>query len=111
MRFVKKWKKYVLEVTRDVTQRFGVGIVGKGTRVLSDRTVKIPKDSIILYIESKVIKTEGKPLKFKMIFKSEEDAFQYLSFKKGGSKQDFYPDRDGEFVDEEAKKPNLPVHK
>jgi hypothetical protein len=103
LRFGKIWKKYLLEVTRDETSRLGEGTIGKGDRVLKDKTVKVAKDSIIMNMESKVLKGEdGKPLTFKMIFGSEEEAFQYLTYKKGGMKQSFLPDRSKGFVEHQA---------
>ena len=111
--FGKKWKKYILSKTKDVTERDGVGVIGKGTRVMGDKKVNIKEGSIIIDVESKTqFASNGKPIKYKMVFASEEDAYLYLTYKKGGMHQQFYPDREkGYAVEEELVVSKLPVKK
>lgn len=99
--FGKKWKKYFVERERDIENKIGTGTIGKGTRVIKDRKINLKEGTILITFEStKIDGSNGKPLKFKMVFANEEDAYIYLSINKGGSKQIFFPDRDSGYVDE-----------
>lgn len=96
--FGKRHIWYVLECIADVTNRLGTGIVGKGQRILTTKNVKLKANSILIDVKSTILKgVNGNPLSYKMIFKSEEEAVKYWTYKKGGSIFNFYPERkDGE---------------
>jgi len=97
--FGKRYLEYIVESQLDSSDRIGKGVVGKGIYIAKDTQRKIKKGSILVEIESKTLFGDnGKPLKFKMIFESEREALQYLTFKKGGQKMAFYPNRDGDIL-------------
>ena len=104
--FGKRYLEYFLEAQRDGSKRFGKGIVGKGVYVPKKTTRTIQEGNIIVEVESQEILAsvqdgdEPKGLTFRMIFDNEKDAVKFLGFKKGGDKFSFYPNREGEVLEE-----------